>query len=187
MHVLYAVAASLAVTWIILCALTEKSLGSKGAAWYWACELFALAVLLPVGLVVVGAASICKAWAFPYATSIKQLTDRRRIRIDGWRWPINLIYGNPEDGVSGVDAYGPNWEGSYNPYGTRWRAFKWSALRNWANGFNYVTWRSTDPAPFYSRQYSVFGKTRQLKIGWQQLPSSDGWVTNYRVRMVCSA
>lgn len=153
-------------------------------AWFALCSLFAFVVLMPVGWVVVGAACVFKAWKFPYANSIKPLPDRKL--VDGFSWSINALWGNPEDGVSGVDAYGPSWIGSYNPYGTRWRAFVWSGLRNWANGFNYLTWRSSSPAPLYVRQYSVFGKQRQIKIGWQQLPSSDGWVTSYKVRMVCS-
>lgn len=151
--------------------------------WFAVCELFGLLVLFPIGLVVVGAACVFKAWRFPYATSIKPLPDRKL--IDGWAWSINLLYGNPEDGVSGVDAYGPSWIGSYNPSGTRWRALLWN-LRNWANGFSYLTWAWTSAPPLYVKPYTIFGRQRQLKIGWQQLPPSDGWVTN-KVRMVCSA
>lgn len=153
-------------------------------AWFAACELFGLLVLMPVGWVVVGAACIFKAWKFPYATSIKPLPNRRL--VDGWSWPINALYGNPEDGVSGVDALGPSWLGAYNPQGYRWRAFLWN-LRNWASGFNYRNWPFSLTPPLFIKQYSlpILG-TRQLKLGWQQLPPADGWVTIYKVRMVCS-
>lgn len=154
-------------------------MSAKVLAWAWfaACSLFGVLVLMPVGWVVVGAACVCKAWRFPYATSIKPI--KGRAQVDGWSWPINRIYGNPEDGVSGVDAYGPGWTGSYNPRGTRWRAFVWSGLRNWAAGYNYLTWAwGTDP-PLYIKDYSVLGRQRQLKIGWQARYG--------RIVMVCSA
>lgn len=144
-------------------------------AWFALCELFGLVVLFPLGWFVVGAASFFRAWKFPYATSIKELPNRSL--IDGWSWPINAIYGNPEDGVSGVDAYG-SWMGSYNPTGSAWKAFMWSGLRNWAAGYNYLTWPWVSVPPFYVTEYTVLGRQRQLKIGWQ---------TRYgRIVMVCS-
>lgn len=146
-------------------------------AWYALCALFGFFVLMPLGWVVVGAACILKAWKFPYANSIKPLTGRKQ--IDGWAWPINAVYGNPEDGVSGVDAYGPSWIDSYNPMGSRWRAFRWSGLRNWAAGFNYLTWPWKGAPPLLIKQYSVLGSPRQLKIGWQPRYG--------KIVMVCSA
>jgi len=136
-------------------------------AWiyYALCMLFAVFVLFPAGLLIVGAACIFKAWDGPELLSIKPLP--YRTFVDSWGWPINVIYGNPEDGASGTDAVGP-WGESFNPLGTRWRAFLWSGLRNWANGFNYITWRFAATPPLLVKEYSLFGRQRQLKIGWQQ-------------------
>lgn len=163
MHVFFEVAAVLAVIWAVLTAHCATPLGLKPAAWYVACSLFGVLVLFPLGLLLVGLASLFKAWTFPYAKSIKPLPNRQL--IDGWTLPINLIFGNPEDGVSGVDAYGPSWTGSYNPTGSRWGAFVWSGLRNWAAGYNYLTWPWSSTPPLY---VGPFVGSFAVEIGWQQ-------------------
>ena len=143
----------------------------------------------PIGLTVVLVLCLLRAWVWPYADSIKPLP--ARTRIDGWRGPFNLLWGNPEDGVSGLDARG-SWTGDYNPSGSRWLAICWNC-RNWLAGFNYLTWPWTRAAPNLQLPYTVpawvpriGGMARTLRLGWQQLPASDGWAGPYRVRMVCS-
>lgn len=159
-----------------------------GWIYYALCMLFATVVLWPLGLVLVGAACVARAWVLPSTSSpasIKPLPGRSRIDVWSWSW-MNAVYGNPEDGVTGTCAFG-SWLGPFNDLPpSRWLAFVWSGLRNWANGFNYLTWRSASMPPLLIKPYTLFGKERQLKLGWQQLPASDGWVGPYRCRMVCS-
>ena len=160
----------------------------RGWLWFAVCSLFGFFVLQPVGWLLVGAACYKRAWKLvPGKRSIKPIIGRKW--VDEWRWQwMNLLWGNPEDGVSGGDAFGPSWSGEYNPALSRWRAFKWAALRNWANGYNYITWRdSWGTPPLLIKQYTlpILG-TRQLKLGWQQLPASDGWIGPYKQRMVFS-
>lgn len=153
------------------------------------CELVALVVLFPLGLLLVGWCCARRNYTLPATSSplsIKPLPQRTHVDTWGWKW-MQPVYGNPEDGVTGFCAYGPSWTGAYNPTRSRWLAFVWSALRNWANGFGYLTWRWTSTAPLLVKAYSLFGQQRQLKIGWQQLPAADGWIGPYRCRMVCSA
>lgn len=87
---------------------------------------------------------------------------------DVWSWaPLNWIYGNPEDGVSGMlarvwDADGKEQE--YMPSSkvpAWWRAYCWSAWRNSCDNLKYVF---ADPkGPLVT--FTLFG--RQGKIGWQ--------------------
>lgn len=143
--------------------------------WWWK--------LPPIGLSVAVLLCLARAWRWPYANSIKPLPLRKS--IDGWPRPFNALWGNPEDGVSGLVAFGPSWTGAYNPTGSIWLAICWQC-RNWLAGFNYLTWPWAAPAPLLIKAYSVFGRQRQLKVGWQQLPAADGWTGPYRCRMVCS-
>lgn len=137
----------------------------------------------PLGLTVAVILCLSKAWHFPGYLSIKPLPGRGY--VDAWPALFDPLWGNPEDGVSGVDAYGPSWKNSYNPTGSRWGAIKWNC-RNWLAGFNYITWRAWMGAPpLIVKEYSlpsfvvptwvpklgglqIGGQTRQLKIGWQQ-------------------
>lgn len=185
------IVALLVLLWLVLTVVTAlvPPFDAATAAYFWLCELFAFCVLMPLGWILVGIACYYYEWTYsPNISSIKPLPNRKV--IDTWDWYfMRLVYGNPEDGVSGIYAYGPSWPGAYNaPRATRWRAFKWSGLRNWAAGFNYLTWLwPGEKPPVIIKAYTVFGKQRQLKIGWQQLPTSDGWVGPYKERMVCSA
>jgi hypothetical protein len=80
--------------------------------------------------------------------------------IDQWAWgPLNYVYGNPEDGVSGVHA-------GYMPTAnSRWRAYCWSALRNSCDNLKYVF---AAPTPDYRiGTYTVFGKKQQWMFGWK--------------------
>lgn len=93
----------------------------------------------------------------------KSIKDGRT--IDRWSAPLNYVYGNPEDGVSGQQAR------VWDPYGTLqpympgvpdwWRAYCWSALRNSCDNLKYVF---ADPkGPLVT--FKLFGRT--AKIGWQ--------------------
>jgi len=89
--------------------------------------------------------------------------------IDRWKWqPLNWVYGNPEDGVSGERAL--IWDNgkqvSYMPNAwAPWRAYCWSALRNSADNLKYVfAW---DKGPLVKKDYTIFGKQRTFRAGWQ--------------------
>jgi hypothetical protein len=89
---------------------------------------------------------------------------------DRWSFaPLNYVYGNAEDGVSGRRALiwgsGAD-EGKKVPYmpgaAPAWRAYCWSAWRNSAGNLKRVfAW---DAGPFAT--FKIFGRT--VKIGWQQ-------------------
>jgi hypothetical protein len=86
--------------------------------------------------------------------------------IDQWTFrPLNFIYDNPEDGVSGQCALvwldgttqGPYMPGAWAP----WRAYCWSALRNSTDNLKYAfAWKN---GPYAS--IPLFGRT--LKAGWK--------------------
>ena len=158
-----------------------------GAAFFWV-PLWWHPMLPPLGFTIAVLLCLARAWRL-CGGSIKPLPGRNL--VDGWPWPFNLLWGNPEDGVSGITALG-GWSGFYNPQGTRWLAICWNC-RNWFAGFNYLTWPWASAAPNYQTPYTVpkwvpkiGGTTRTPRLGWQQLPASDGWVGPYRCRMVCS-
>ena len=101
--------------------------------------------LIPVGLVVLAwpcfrrhwalAGVSNKTWPAPY----EALNGRR---IDGftcrWKW-FQRCFHNPEDGDSGQTAL--IWVNGalqiYNPTGSRWKAYCWSAWRNSVDGLKY--------------------------------------------------
>ena len=132
-------------------------------AWLWfivvqliqlACELVGLVVLIPVCLM--------HAWE-------PCVGDGSTKFIDRWKWaPLDLIYGNPEDGVSGAKAL--VWDnGQKVPYMPNawapWRAYCWSALRNSADNLKYVfAW---DKGPLIKKDYKIFGRQRTFRAGWQ--------------------
>ena len=81
-------------------------------------------------------------------------------RIDCWAWlPLNWVYGNPEDGVSGQCAiiYLNGNASPYMPHASAWwRAYCWSALRNSCDNLKYVfAWRRGPQAMFLGH-----------KVGW---------------------
>lgn len=93
----------------------------------------------------------------------KSVKDQRP--IDRWAWrPLNVLYGNREDGVSGQTAL--IWvDGVLSPYMPHawapWRAYCWSAWRNSCDNLKYVfAWKD---GPF--KQWTLLG--RQQHIGWQ--------------------
>lgn len=89
--------------------------------------------------------------------------------VDVWSWdPLNRVYGNPEDGVSGMLALVWNKEGTargeYMPSDdvpAWWRAYCWSAWRNSCDALKYVF---ADPkGPLVT--FTFLG--RNGKVGWQ--------------------
>jgi len=87
-----------------------------------------------------------------------------------WSWhPLNWIYGNPEDGVSGREALVWNKEGTakerYMPNAwAPWRAYVWSAWRNSADNLKYV----------FAWENGPFVQIGRHKLGWQ-------WENGYKV------
>lgn len=139
------------------------AVGARQTRWPWfrfACvELFQLEAMF-LGWLVLIPFCLLKAWK-PGAKSIK---DGRP--IDVWSWgPLNLVSGNPEDGASGqfalINGNQPYMPNTWAP----WRAYLWSAWRNSANNLKYVfAWTA---GPYKEWSYSLFGKLRTAKIGWQ--------------------
>ena len=87
------------------------------------------------------------------------------IVLDQWDWrPLNYIYGNPEDGVSGQYArvwlngttQGPFMPAAWAP----WRAYRWSALRNSTDNLKYVFRR--DDGPFKRFEFCSW----YVQAGW---------------------
>lgn len=86
-------------------------------------------------------------------------------QIDRWSWePLNAVYGNPEDGVSGRYAKVWYFDGKHDavqvPYMPNarewWRAYCWSAWRNSAGNLKYVfAWDKGPQATWRGR-----------KLGW---------------------
>jgi hypothetical protein len=115
-------------------------------------------VFFVIGLFVLITPCVMQAWEPSPEPSIK---DGRK--IDRWKWAGVrwLGFHNPEDGDNGQNAlvYGSQ---AYMPAtGARWRAYKWSALRNTADGWKYrFAW-----AQGRIWEFTVFGKPH--KAGWQ--------------------
>lgn len=134
---------------------------SNFKAWSW----FALVQLVSLiatisGWLILIPFCLAQAWTAD-AHSIKDAT---RV-IDRWSWkPLNKIYGNPEDGVSGQQAL--VWiSGVNSPYmptaRASWRAYCWSAWRNSADNLKYVfAWKD---GPL--KKFTLFGKTHN--VGWK--------------------
>jgi hypothetical protein len=129
-------------------------------------QLVSLAATL-IGYVVLLPLCLCQAWTAPNATSTKPLPAEGRFYVDAWAFgPLNRVYGNPEDGVSGKQAYiwgsGPQ-AGQLIPYmadsAAWWRAYCWNA-RNSADALKYLFKRQGGPLV----TFTLFG--RQYRAGW---------------------
>lgn len=128
--------------------------------WFAIVQLISLLAMI-LGLIVLIPFCLAQAWTL----DAKSIKDGRP--IDRWSWqPLNLIYGNPEDGVSGQtaliwvsatlqDSYMPN---TWAP----WRAYCWSAWRNSTGGLKYLFAWQNGPL----KEFTLLG-TRH-KIGWQE-------------------
>jgi hypothetical protein len=151
-----------------------------GWLWYIVVQLI-MAFFMVLGWLLLIPFCLAHAWEAPsrHRVSIK---DNRPIDI--WRWrPLNKVYGNPEDGVSGQQAivwdpagtaqvpYMPlpafalrlwtlaplNWQARIFVWLLdAWRAYCWSAWRNSSDGLKYLFAWSRGP------QATIRG----YKIGW---------------------
>lgn len=141
-------------------------------AWAW----FAVVQLVSIAATVLGWAvlipfCLLQAWTAPVCLSNKPWPSGMpdlgpaRVLIDRWRFkPLNWIYGNPEDGVSGRQAYiwaTPSAPALYMPGAwAPWRAYLWSAWRNSADNLKYVfAWKE---GPYWAVQIGG----RWLQAGW---------------------
>jgi hypothetical protein len=131
-------------------------------AWlYFAAVQLIMLLATLVGFVVLIPFCLAQAWRPSVVPSIKDGTRH----IDEWSWaPLNKVYGNPEDGVSGQTAL--IWiNGVLSPYlpsaNTSWRAWSWSAWRNSCDALKYVFAWANGP----SATVTLFGKT--IGFGWR--------------------
>lgn len=128
--------------------------------WFWLAQLI-MGALTIVGWVALIPACLLRAWE---PSPIPSINDGRA--IDRWRWPLNAVYGNPEDGVSGSDAIvwingttrAPFMPGAYPP----WRAWAWSAWRNPTDALKYTLALGVQGPQMQPRK--LWGRT--LRGGW---------------------
>ena len=130
------------------------------------CQLAMLAAQL-VGLVLLIPFCLAQAWTPAVYPSVKL----GHGPVDRWSWgPLNYIYGNPEDGVSGQQAVliggAPFAPGVWGP----WRAYRWSAWRNSSDNLKYVfQWQG---GPFFKWNNGKY----HFQAGWNEkgLPGLSG-------------
>lgn len=126
-----------------------------------------------VGWIILLPFCVFHSWEPSPIPSINPVTPRC---IDQWKWkPLNYIYGNPEDGVSGKCAV--VWGGGadagklvpYWPTAPDWlRAYAWCAWRNSSDNLKYVfAWKKPLPVPFVSGSVTLFGKKFNYDFGWK--------------------
>ena len=135
---------------------------------YWADQLKSAGIAL-IGLAVLALPCALRAWG-PAGQTIKKWpapwAHYNGRPIDGWTWKwLWPWYHNPEDGDSG--ATGLVWGSAglpviFNPTGSRWQAYKWSALRNTADGLKY---RYAIPGEGPMVYVTLFGK--QFRYGYE--------------------
>lgn len=131
-------------------------------------------VLSLVGLVLLAPLSLFHLWTSANVKSIK--TQPAGLLIDKWLLPVNYVYGNPEDGVSGQQAL--VWSnGQQVPYQAStatgikkwfvdaWRAYSWSVLRNSSDNLKYVF--ANPNGKMASVSFKLFGKQVTLALGWK--------------------
>jgi hypothetical protein len=99
-----------------------------GWAYFWPAQIVQLVAAILCALTLLPIACRLKAWE-PGGTSTK---DGRP--IDRWRWPVNWLIGNWEDGVSGQTAIVNGV--IYNPSGSSWGAYCWN-IRNSVNALSF--------------------------------------------------
>jgi hypothetical protein len=126
---------------------------------------------------------LLQAWSTQHG-GLKFVSIKNKRSIDRWIWqPLNYVYGNPEDGVSGQQAVIwkddlpfpymplPDWLQRFQEIPTRrflawiypaWRAYVWSGWRNSADNLKYVF--SCESCPLKTGTFLG----RPYKIGWQE-------------------
>lgn len=111
--------------------------------WLWfICVQIIATIAMIIGWALLIPFAVFKWWK---QTASVHFPDRR---IQVWSVKaVNAVWGNDEDGV-----LGPTW---YNPLGTPWRAYLWSAWRNSANNLRWVFANKGGP---YYKWVSTTGK-----------------------------
>jgi hypothetical protein len=121
-----------------------------------------------LGFVVLALPCYLNAWEPAMSTEWNADAPVKAHEIMVWKWaPLNVIWGNPEDGVLGPDWHLPG-------EAPGWRAFCWSALRNRSDAMKYVYRR--DGGPFKRWDFTVFGTPIYFQMGWNSsgLPTVSG-------------
>lgn len=115
-----------------------------------------------LGLIVLIVPCAMQAWEPSPEPSIK---DKRTIDRWRWAWLRWLGFSNPEDGDSGQTALiwrdGQQQVPYADPQWPRWSAYKWSALRNSADGWKY---RLAYDGPLVTFRFLGL----RVKAGWQE-------------------
>lgn len=115
----------------------------KALAWaYFVLAQIVMLACMVLGFLVLPLPCLLHAWeTSPYPS----INPAHKGQIDRWSWPLNAIWGNPEDGVSGLDALvwgGGADAGKRVPYWSTCaskalRAYVWSAWRNSCDQLKY--------------------------------------------------
>ena len=131
--------------------------------WLYFCLVQIIAfIAMVIGWFLLIAPCILKAWVpvtqiYQPDWAVKGGLPKKTINIWAWSW-LNPVWGNNEDGV--VSGLRNNVE--YNPTGSRWLAYVWSAWRNSANNLRFVfQWIG---GPFY--RWENAGHTWYFQCGW---------------------
>ncbi len=134
---------------------------------YWLMQLFMVTMGKIVGLLLI----------FPCLFQAWEISDKPSIndgrKIDKWTWtPLNWIWGNPEDGVSGQTALvwinGVTRVEYWRTCPANWiRAMAWSWWRNGADQLKYwFQWRGTNP-PLVEGSFHALGRDWNYSFGWK--------------------
>lgn len=133
-----------------------------GWLWYVVVQLI-MAVFMVIGWFLLIPFCLKHAWFLSAWGSI----DDQRV-IDVWSWlPLNRVYGNLEDGVSGQQALVWNKEGTarvpYMPNAPAWwRAYCWSAWRNSCDNLKYVfAWENGPQATIFGHKFGWWPENNQ--------------------------
>lgn len=118
--------------------------------------LFALIQLASLALSIIGVPICAVLSAFDCVEVVRSPITQKVIGV----WPkLFWLWSNDEDGV---DPPG---------YGTRWKMFVWTALRNSVNNLRFVPGVSHAGRPLFYRTWTMHGKDFYVKVGWM----SDGY------------
>lgn len=158
-------------SWVACAAVGARLLGLRYGARFAAVQLVSTWIAAPVGWLLLLPFCLARAWTVPPdVRSIKPLAGPEvfRDRVDRWLWDaLNEVYGNPEDGVSGLWAVVHTASG-LAPYlpgrPAWWRAYCWSAWRNSAGNLKYV-FENTDAIAGPLAAGTWLGG-RPYRIGW---------------------
>lgn len=179
MLILSALRTLFAVATVVLSIFALPALGILAGTWYVIGQVVSLLATL-IGYFILIPICLFHLWTDPVYPGIK--TQPAGIMMDKFSLPINFIYGNPEEGVSGKQAL--VWSVGVNPpvqvpfmptpsgYGKirtwlwdAWRAWNWSAWRNSCDQLKYTFGYSK--GKLVSKFFTVFGKTFTVGVGWK--------------------